>query len=311
MSYTSKIKEEIIEEKLSKSDEYYFLTSFIKYASRYSNESLTLTFENPKIARIMYSLINKEYLIRPQITIRIQKRFRTKQIYILSIKNGINKILVDCNIKIKNGKIINEDIDLKKENEKKSYIKGSFLATGSISDPNTSGYHMEFVFNSKKTSDFISNILHEFNINSKVIKRNSKYMVYIKASEEISDILKLFEANQSFFYFEDVRTKKDHINMVNRLNNCEQANLDKTINTGLRQLDDIKYLKDNDLITLLDEKTVLIMNYREKYPELSYQELSEVISMETSYRITKSGINHHFIKMRDLIERHKNKNTAE
>ena len=311
MSYTSKIKEEIIEEKLSKSDEYYFLTSFIKYASRYSNESLTLTFENPKIARIMYSLINKEYLIRPQITIRIQKRFRTKQIYILSIKNGINKILVDCNIKIKNGKIINEDIDLKKENEKKSYIKGSFLATGSISDPNTSGYHMEFVFNSKKTSDFISNILHEFNINSKVIKRNSKYMVYIKASEEISDILKLFEANQSFFYFEDVRTKKDHINMVNRLNNCEQANLDKTINTGLRQLDDIKYLKDNDLITLLDEKTVLIMNYREKYPELSYQELSEVISMETSYHITKSGINHHFIKMRDLIERHKNKNTAE
>ena len=310
MSYTSKIKEEIIEEKLSKSDEYYFLTSFIKYASRYSNESLTLTFENPKIARIMYNLISKEYLIRPQITIRIQKRFRTKQIYILSIKNGINKILEDCNIKIKNGKIINEDIDLKKDNEKKSYIKGTFLATGSVSDPNTSGYHMEFVFNSKKTSDFISNILHEFSINSKVIKRNSKYMVYIKASEEISDILKLFEANQSFFYFEDVRTKKDHINMVNRLNNCEQANLDKTINTGLRQLDDIKYLKDNDLITLLDEKTVLIMNYREKYPELSYQELSEVISMETNYHITKSGINHHFIKMRDLMERHKNKSTA-
>lgn len=310
MSYTAKIKEEIVDENLSKNDEHYFLTSFIKYASRFSNDSLTLTFENPKIARIMYNLINKVYVIKPQITIRIQKRFRTKQIYILSIRNGINRIIDDCNIKIKNGKLINEDIDLKKDSEKKSYIKGTFLATGSVSDPNTSGYHMEFVFNTKKTSDFISNILHEFNINSKVIKRSTKYMVYVKASEEISDMLKIFEANQSFFYFEDIRTKKDHINMVNRLNNCEQANLDKTINTGLKQIEDIKYLKENDLITLLDEKTQIIINYREKYPELSYQELSEVISIETSYHISKSGINHHFIKMRELMERHKNKSTA-
>ncbi|MBR5662188.1 MAG: DNA-binding protein WhiA [Bacilli bacterium] len=310
MSYTSKIKDEIIHQDNNKKNINYLLIAFIKYASRIQNNELTFTLENPAIARKIYNLISSEFNIRPRITIRIQKRFKTKQIYILSIKNNLNLILSTCNIKIKDGQLINDLIDLKTNDEKRLYLKGTFLACGSISDPKTSGYHMEFVFNSKKSSDFISNLFHEFNVNSKVIKRTNKYMVYIKVAEEISDALKYFEVNNALFYFEDIRTKKDHINMVNRLNNCEQANQDKTIKTGIQQIKDIEYIKEHDLLSLLDEKTVLIMNYREKYPELSYQELSEVISLETGTKITKSGINHHFIKMRELMQRHKNKNTA-
>ena len=310
MSYTAKVKEEIIHQNINDKSQNHLLTAFIKYASRLQNEDLTFTLENPSVARIIYNLINQEYNLRPKITIRIQKRFRTKQIYILSIKKDLNLILNKCNIKIKSDVIVNDVIDLKTLEEKKAYLKGAFLACGSISDPKTSGYHMELVFNSKKSADFISNIFHEFNVNSKVIKRTNKYMVYIKVAEEISDALKFFEVNNSLFYFEDIRTKKDHINMINRLNNCEQANQDKTIKTGIQQLKDITYLKENDLLSLLDEKTILIMNYREKYPELSYQELSEVITLETGSKISKSGINHHFIKMRELIDKHKNKNTA-
>ena len=310
MSYTSKIKEEIIRQNENNQFQDYSLIAFIKYASRYQNNELTFTLENPSIARNIYNLINIEFNIRPRITIRIQKRFKTKQIYILSIKNNLEALLKKCNIRVKDNMLINDLIDLKTMDEKKSFVKGTFLACGSISDPKTSGYHMEFVFNTKKSSDFISNIFHEFDINSKVIKRTNKYMVYIKVAEEISDTLKLFEVNNALFYFEDIRTKKEQINMVNRLNNCEQANQDKTIKTGIQQIKDIEYLKENDLLSLLDEKTVIIMNYREKYPELSYQELSEVITLETGSKITKSGINHHFIKMRELIERHKNKNTA-
>ena len=310
MSYTSKIKDEIIHQENEKKSTNYLLIAFIKYASRFQNNELTFTLEKPAIARKIYNLIQTEFNIRPRITIRIQKRFKTKQIYILSIKNNLDLILNTCNIKIKDGLLINDLIDLKKSDEKRLYLKGAFLACGSISDPKTSGYHMEFVFNSKKSSDFISNLFHEFNVNSKVIKRTNKYMVYIKVAEEISDALKYFEVNNALFYFEDIRTKKDHINMVNRLNNCEQANQDKTIKTGIQQIKDIEYIKEHDLLSLLDEKTVIIMNYREKYPELSYQELSEVISLETGTKITKSGINHHFIKMRELMQRHKNKNTA-
>lgn len=307
MSYTSKIKEEIIHQDNNNS---YLLIAFIKYASRIQNDELTFTLENPAIARIIYNLIYTEFNIRPRITIRIQKRFRTKQIYILSIKKDLDFVLKKCNMRIKDNTLINDLVDLKTIEEKKLYLKGTFLACGSISDPKTSGYHMEFVFNSKKSSDFISNIFHEFNVNSKVIKRSSKYMVYIKVAEEISDALKYFEVNKALFYFEDIRTTKEQINMVNRLNNCEQANQDKTIKTGIEQIKNIEYLKENDLLSLLDDKTIMIMNYREKYPELSYQELSEVITLETGSKISKSGINHHFIKMRELIERHKNKNTA-
>lgn len=310
MSYTSKVKEEIIHQDNNALKESYLLTAFIKYASRYQKNELTFTLENPAIARIIYNYIKKVYNIKPGITLRIQKRFKTKQIYILSIKKDLELLLNKCNMRIVNNSIHNDVIDLKTTEEKKAYLKGSFLACGSISDPDSSGYHMELVFSSKKTSDFISNLFHEFNIKSKVIKRTNKYMVYIKVSEEISDALKLFETNNALFYFEDIRTKKDHINMVNRLNNCEQANQDKTIKTGIEQLKDIGYLKENDLLSLLDEKTVLIMNYREKYPELSYKELSEVITLETGSKITKSGINHHFIKMRELIERHRKKSTV-
>jgi len=309
MSFTGKIKEEIINSPMNLSDKKCLLSSFIRYGNK-SSSNITLVLENPAIARKVYSYISEVFHISCGITIRIQKRFQTKRIYILSI-NNINELLIKtCHIEIKNNKIYNNKYDLRTLSQKKSYLKGTFLSCGSINDPNNAGYHFELSFHAKSEANFISEIFRDFNISTKVIKRNQKYMVYIKSAEDISDVIKMLEANNSLFYFEDVRTKKDHINMVNRLNNCEQANQDKTIQTGLKQIEDIKYLKENELITLLDEKTQIVMTYREKYPELSYQELSEVVSLETNYKISKSGINHHFIKMRELVNRHKKKSMA-
>jgi DNA-binding protein WhiA len=127
----------------------------------------------------------------------------------------------------------------------------------------------------------------------------------IKSSENISDILKMFNTINSLFYFEDIRIYKDHKNMVNRLNNCELANQEKTINTGLKQLEGIKYLKKHHLLDLLDLKTKEVANYRLDYPETSYEELANIISLETEKKVTKSYINHHFIKINELIKRHK------
>lgn len=304
MSFTSRIKDEIIQYDLDVHNKKYLLTSFIKYSSRMSN-GISLTFDKPNIARFIYNEVINIFGIKPSIVIRTQKRFETKTIYILNFVNNYNDLIKSINMRVISNKIVNDLVDLKTFDEKNSYLKGAFLSCGSISDPKTSGYHLEFVFQTKKDADFISNILHENNINSKVIKRTNKYMVYIKASEEISDILKIFNANKSLFYFEDIRTQKDHINMVNRLNNCEQANQDKIIQTGMKQVDDINYIKENDLTQLLDEKTRIVISYREKYPELSYKELADIISLESGFKISKSGINHHFIKVRELIKRHK------
>lgn len=309
MSFTAKIKEEILSADLDNNEIKNIVIAFIKYGNKSTN-NISLVLENPLIARKIYNYIKLIFNTTAGITIRIQKRFKTKRIYILTINNNIDAICKKCNITYKNNILKNDVYDLKTELEKKSYLKGTFLSCGSVNDPNSGTYHFELVFNTKKEADFITNLLKEFNINAKVIKRTKKYMVYVKVSEEISDILKLFSANNAFFYFEDIRTKKDHVNMINRINNCEQANQDKTIQTGIKQIEDIKYLRENDLMTLLDEKTQIVINYREKYPELSYQELSEVVSLESGYKISKSGINHHFIKMRELVNRHKKKSMA-
>ena len=116
----------------------------------------------------------------------------------------------------------------------------------------------------------------------------------------------MFQATNSLFYFEDIRIYRDHKNMVNRLNNCELANQEKTISTGLKQIENINYLQDNGLYDLLDENQKIVASMRLKYPEASYQELADIISLETEYKIGKSGINHQFIKLNELVKRHQN-----
>ena len=93
--------------------------------------------------------------------------------------------------------------------------------------------------------------------------------------------------------------------MVNRLNNCEQANVEKSMKTCREQIENIEYLQEHDLVVLLDDKTKLVTEYRTKYPETSMSELAEIISLETDYNITKSGINHHFRKIKELVTRAK------
>jgi DNA-binding protein WhiA len=201
-----------------------------------------------------------------------------------------------------------EEFFLSTQEEKAAFLKGAFMACGSINDPSTAGYHLEFTSDMKKEGTFLSNLLKEFNIISKVLKRNNHYMTYIKSAEMISDLIRLLGATNSFFYFEDIRIYRDHKNMVNRLNNCEIANQEKILKTGIKQLDDIRYLKENDLTGLLDENVQEAIRYREAYPETSLQELADIISQETGRQIGKSGINHYFIKVKKLVEKHKEKN---
>ena len=128
-------------------------------------------------------------------------------------------------------------------------------------------------------------------------------MVYIKEAEKIGDFLRIISANQAVLYFEDIRIYRDHKNMTNRLNNCEQANMDKVVGTATKQIEDIEYLRDNIGLDLLDDKTREVVDYRLKYPESSLLELSEIISYETGKSITKSGLNHRFRKIKDMVSK--------
>ena len=308
MSFTTSLKEEITKSEISKMDSLTELASFIRFSSQIKKDRIVLTMENASVARRIYKDIKYNFGVNIKIIVRIQKRFRVKQIYILEVSEKFDFILESLNITKDGKKTLPSDYFLENKEEKISFLRGAFLATGSINDPATSGYHLEFSSSKKQDCLYINDILKEFNINSKVIKRNNHYMTYVKSSENISDIIKMMGATNSLFYFEDIRIYRDHKNMINRLNNCEIANQEKIFKTGMKQLEDIKYLKEHDLIGLLDENTVEAVKYREMYPETSLAELANIISTETGRNIGKSGVNHYFIKVRKLVERHKERN---
>jgi len=306
MTFGSRLKEEICTCQISRVAMFSELAAIIRYDATISKDGILFTFENAAVARRVFRDIKSCFNISPKIIVRSQKRLRARQIYILEIKEDCLGILNKLQIFRQDEKIPMSRNYLSDPEEMVAFVRGAFLATGSINDPSTSGYHLEFVLSELEDASFLSELLHEMKFESKILERNSHYMVYLKNSEEISDMIRMFETPNALFYFEDVRIYRDHKNMVNRLNNCEIANQEKSTRAGMKQLEDIQYLKKNDLVELLDEKTQLVLKYREKYPESSYQELASIIALEAGYQIGKSGINHHFIKMRKLVDKHKN-----
>ena len=150
---------------------------------------------------------------------------------------------------------------------------------------------------------FVQKLLNIFELNAKILAREKGYMIYIKEAEKISDFIKLLGANNAVLYYENVRIYRDQKNKTNRLNNCEQANMDKVFETANEQLRQIEVIEENDGVMLLDDKTKETLEYRKKYPEASLKELAEIISLETGKTITKSGLNHRMRKIKDLSTR--------
>lgn len=304
MSFSARLKDEICLLPSNPVSLYSELHAIIRYDALISKDAISFTFENPAVARRVFRDIKQSFNISCHVSVRRQKRLRAKSIYIIEIKEQIDSILERFNI-AKDGKKCDLTLDYFADPEEmSSFVRGVFLVRGSVTDPSTSGYHLEYVFNKKKDALFVQKLLKEMKFNLKMVVRSGRYLLYLKSSEEISDMIRMFEASNALFYFEDVRIYRDHKNMVNRLNNCEIANQEKSTKTGLKQTQIIEELKKYDIYDLLDEKTKLVLDFRLKYPESSYNELASIIEIEAGYKIGKSGINHHFIKAKKLLERY-------
>lgn len=308
MSFTTNIKNEISKLESIKSESISELSGFIRNNGSYNEEKIELITENITVAKRIYSLVKKIYNISCIIETKKNNNFSKNNLYIITIDTKITEILEDLCVIDENKEYLTipKEYIIASEEETRAYIRGVFLSKGSINDPKTSRYHLEFLIEAKSEAVFIQKLLNQFNLNSKVLSRDKGYMVYVKEAEKIGDFLRIISASNAVLYYEDIRIYRDHKNMTNRLNNCEQANIDKVIETANKQIEDINYLKENLAVELLDEKTKEALNYREKYPEASLQELAEIITYETNKPITKSGLNHRFRKMKELVEKLKN-----
>lgn len=308
MSFSTTIKNEVTKLTSSKSEMIAILSAFFRNNAIFNQEKIELITENATVAKYVFASLKEIYQISPKITQKKNSNFTKNSLYILTIEEKMKLILQDLSVIGESGFYLltpNEYIVSTTEDQR-AYLRGLFLAKGSVNDPKTSRYHLEFSIDTKEEAEFGQELLNNFDLNSKVIPREKGYMLYVKEAEKIGDFLRIIQATNALLYFEDIRIYRDHKNMTNRLNNCEQANIDKTIETATKQVEDINYLIDNLSIDLLDEKTKEAAEYRLKYPESSLIELSEIISMETGKPLTKSGLNHRMRKIRALVDKLKN-----
>ena len=258
--------------------------------------------ENILVAERIYRLINLEYNISPQIIVRKGYNYNKNYLYILEIKE-VDMICRDLNIEE-----VPKEYLVADEEQIKAYLRGLFLIKGSVNDPQKSRYHLELSVDKEDYARFVLTILSQYNINAKVIARDNNYMIYLKEAEKISDFLKLIGASKAVLYFEDIRIYRDHANMVNRLNNCEQANVDKIINTSYEQIKAIEKIEKNVGLDILNEGEKVVALYRKKYSEVSLVELSEIITLETGHKITKSGVYHRLNKIKEIADKIGNNN---
>jgi len=302
MSFTSTVKNELSKLSLTKIESITFLSAILKNTAIIENNLIKITTENNSVARQIFNTIKDLYNIAPKITLRHGYNYNKKYIYILEIKEKVDIIKNDLslNTEIPNDFIIDDD------NLIRMYLRGVFISCGSVNDPKKSRYHLEFAVSNEKYADFINQKLNLYFLNSKILKRDNKYMIYIKEAEKIGDFLRMINAISALLYFEDIRIYRDHKNMTNRLNNCEQANVDKIIETANNQVKDIELIESIGGMDLLDDKTKIAAIYRMKYKEASLLELSEIISLETKTPITKSGLHHRFTKIKELANKIRN-----
>ncbi len=164
-----------------------------------------------------------------------------------------------------------------KEEGRKNIVKGAFLGAGSMNDPEKN-YHLEMIFNKEEYAEEVLKICEEFDVKMKKIKVNAKYQLYLKESDEISKFLALIGASKSVLKFEDVRVMKEMKNKVNRKVNCETANLNKTIEAAIRQIEDIQLIKKRRKFQELPQELKEVSELRLENPELSLKDLGELMT---------------------------------
>ena len=305
MSYTIEIKKEISAKKNTTSESIAELSAYIRNNSNITDKNIIITTENHFLINRIKEQIKDLFDISAKEEIIENLNFSKNVLYQLMIDEKLDIICKSLGIYDEHNNFLDNvpKYIVGANEEIRAYLRGAFFATGSINDPKKSRYHLEILTYTPQESVFIQKLLNLFDLNAKILARDKGYMIYIKEAEKISDFIKILGANKAVMYYENVRIYREEKNKTNRLNNCEQANMDKVFETANEQLKQIEIIEQNDGKMLLDDKTKQALEYRKKYPETSLKELAEIISVETGKSITKSGLNHRMRKIKDLAKK--------
>lgn len=305
MSFTSEIKKELTQPDLKSCCKKAVLSALVRLngSIHISNgkQIVEISTENPSTARYLFSLLKDQYQLHPEVIVRKKVRLKKNYVYMIRLDNKAKEVLVDLSImtdRFERIQGISSNIICKKCC-KRAYLRGAFLASGSVNDPDSGSYHLEILSTYRDHGEALCDLMNHFRLHAKTIERKKGYVVYIKEGDKIGEFLNIIGAHPSLLRFENVRIMKDMRNSVNRIVNCETANLNKTIQAAIRQVENIRLIERELGLEHLNEKLFEVAKLRLQYPEASLAELGKLLP---SGEMTKSAINHRLRKLNQIAE---------
>ncbi len=262
---------------------------------------LELVTENAAVARMAFKGLKKLFQVETEITVQRRNRLKKNNVYIVRMPNQekIHEVLNVLGL-TKDGLMYNPGINerlVRKECCKRSYLRGVFLGAGSLSDPENS-YHLEIVTNSEEYSEALVQLMNSFGLDPHISSRKNNLVVYLKDSEQIVDYLNIIGAHRALLELENIRIQKEMRNQVNRLVNCETANMNKTIDAAYHQMQNIELIARIMGFEKLSPQLRAVAEARLENPEVSLKELGQLMDPP----LGKSGINHRMRKLEEIAD---------
>ncbi|CAH1856065.1 DNA-binding protein WhiA [Convivina intestini] len=264
-----------------------------------SNQAINIQTENAAIARRIYTLLKQIYpTASVEVTVTEQLHLNQHKSFGVRLSTQVDEILADLGVDPFG---INQEIPsriLNQPKKKRSFLRGAFLAAGSVNSPEKANYHLEIYTNHEDLVEQLLSLMQEFALPAKIIDRHTGFIVYLKRAEKIVDFLSTIGATQSMLRYEDIRMMRDMRNSVNRLVNAETANMQKTAIAANKQLAQIDLIEEElGSLSLLPPKLEALAKVRRQHPDESLGELGNLLE------ISKSGANHRMRKLTNLAEK--------
>ena len=314
MSFSGTVKEELARQKLgARHCQIAEITAIISMCggisvSKNDRFLLKIQTENLFVARKYFTLLQKTFNIEVELSIRQHHGSKNGRMYHLYItkQDAILRILRETGIMKPGGKSymdLTDDLNLLESDLvrrtccKRAFIRGAFLVTGSVSNPEKF-YHLEFACTSEDKARQIQQILHSFQIEARMVQRKKYHVVYLKEGDGIVDVLNVMEAHKALMELENIRILKGMRNSLNRQVNCETANIYKTVNAAVKQIEDIRYIQDTIGFGELTEGLANMAEVRLANPDATLKELGMLLSPQ----VGKSGVNHRLRKLSEIAD---------
>ena len=299
MSFTTEIKNEICSNDYSKLENICLLSGFIRNNAIIEDNEIIILSENLKVVRKVFSLFKELFDVSPSYSQIKGNNLSKKSYYNIYIDDKLNLILSSLMYYDEEDNVLKvpSEYFLDGDDLKRAYLRGAFLAGGSVSSPEKA-YQLEIACTTENNAERLTEILSSLHLESKSIKRKNRFIVYIKDGDTISDFLGMTGGMNSLMEFENIRVLKEMRNSINRTVNCDTANINKVVNAASKQIDDIKLIEERRGLDSLPEQLKTVAEMRLLNPHLSLAELGERLSPP----LGKSGVNHRLAKISKIAD---------